>query len=429
MKKKATKKNKATKKKKKKKKHFKNVIHLRPGQSIQHALDMASDNTVLYLEPGDYIEEGNLEYGLRISKNNIQLIGTAPSSSLSDKNTSSGHGQATRILQTGTQQVGVYAAPEGCEYKDNECNSQLLNFLIEDIVVEGFPKNGIQTRFVDGFNIIGCKSINNLNNGIYPTLSMDGIVKGCTSIGSLDAGIWIAGSQQVKVLDNSVSDSITGIEVTVCKDVFVSNNDVFDNVVGIGMYHVNMAGTSPGFPSCDNWVFENNRIFNNNRENNSPPQSFQRGLVSGQGILMVGIRGQKVYNNFIEGNKFVGLGMVGFCTLQNLVFRVGCDGPNGFCTVQNLIPLGCPNGPKDGNPSANNNTIVSNIFHNNGEVGFPFLGLPGKDIIYLQSQDEFLMQPNLNCFKNNTDTNGEPATFTAYDFVNPSIPLPIGGCL
>lgn len=265
---------------------------------------------------------------------------------------------------------------------------------------------------MDGFKFSGCKSINNLKNGIYPTLSTDGVVKGCTSIGSLDAGIWIAGSRQVKVLDNSVSDSVTGIEVTVSKDVFVSNNDVFHNVVGIGMFHANMAGTSPDFPPYDNWVFENNRVFDNNRENNAPPGTFQSALPSGIGILMVGIRGQTVSKNFIEGNKFVGLTMIGFCTVQGLIFGVGCDGPNS---------------PIDGDPSANNNTIVSNAFAGNGYEAF--LEFPGSDIIYLQQQIEFLGQPNVNCFKDNTGTTGEPASFSATDFVNPFIPLPIGGCL
>jgi len=75
--------------------------------------------------------------------------------------------------------------------------------------VESFPKNGIQTRFVDGFKFIKCYSVDNLNNGIYPTLSSNGVVSSCTSSGSGDAGIWIAGSQNVTATDNEVYNSIT----------------------------------------------------------------------------------------------------------------------------------------------------------------------------------------------------------------------------
>ena len=213
-----------------------NIVYLFPGDSIQGALDNAPEdgNTIIKLSPGDYIEEGNSVYGLRITKHNIKLI------AIGDSNTTT----PTRILHY-SQKVGVYAAPEGCEFEDNECDKSLSNFSIEGIVVKGFPANGIQTRFVDGFSFRDCKSVRNLNNGLYPTLSMNGRIEGCISYGSLDAGLWVAGSTQVQVQDNDFFDSVTGLEVTVQKDLYIANNYVHDNVVGVGMYHANIAGTAP----------------------------------------------------------------------------------------------------------------------------------------------------------------------------------------
>mmetsp|Transcript_15154 Transcript_15154/g.22141 ORF Transcript_15154/g.22141 Transcript_15154/m.22141 type:complete len:437 (-) Transcript_15154:238-1548(-) len=392
------------------KRQKKKIIRLSPGDSIQDALDKAPSNVnvIIRLSPGDYVDGTNSVYGLRVSKDNVKLIGETD-----------GENGVTRILQTGEQEVGVYAAPEGCEYKDNECDNVLSGFTIKGIVVEGFPKNGIQTRFVDGFRIISSKSINNLNNGLYPTLSMNGKIKDCVSTGSLDAGIWVAGSMQVKVLNNEVSESTTGIEVTVSKDVFVANNNIFDNVVGIGMYHANMAGTSPDFPPYDNWVFENNRISNNNRINDSPPGSFQSFLTNGVGILIVGVRGETVRNNIIEGNDAYGLGMVGFCTVQSLIFGVDCLNENA---------------PIDGDPSAARNTIKDNQFIDNGKIGLPPFVSSGVDIVYLQSEDEFLVPRNENpevdnCFEDNVTPDGEPASFSASNFESTGIPLPTGGCL
>jgi hypothetical protein len=174
--------------------------------------------------------------------------------------------------------------------KDVQMYALILSIIspLKALFVEGFPKNRIQTRWVDGFEIINCQSINNLNNGLYPTLSMNGLIQGCTLSGSLDAAIWVAGSAQVKVVDNEIHDSITGFEVTVSKDVHVVNNSIYNNVVGIGMYHANMAGTDPDYPSFDNWVFEDNHIYNNNRQNDSPAGSFQSFLPNGIGIFMVG---------------------------------------------------------------------------------------------------------------------------------------------
>ena len=120
--------------------------------------------TIIRLQPGDYFEEGNSLYALRICKNNTRL---------------------PYFSNQGPESWGVRT--------DSECGSELSTFSIEGIVVEGFPKNGIQTRFVDGFKFLQCKSIDNLNNGIYLTLSKNGLIDGCTAKVSLNAGVWIAG--------------------------------------------------------------------------------------------------------------------------------------------------------------------------------------------------------------------------------------------
>ena len=128
---------------------------------------------------------------------------------------------------------------------------------------------------------------------------------------------------------------------------------------------------------------------------------------------MIGIRGQTVRNNIVEANHVAGLTMAGFCSVQGFFFQVDCEGPNA---------------PIDGDPSANDNIIINNLVNQNGGNGLPDLGLPGKDIIYIQSSDEFLQQPNDNCFKNNTSLDGKEASSFATDYVSQFISLPNGGC-
>ena len=76
--------------------------------------------------------------------------------------------------------------------------------------MEEFPVNGIQTRWVDGFEFVRNVSVNNLNNGIYPTLSANGLVRNNESYGSLDPAMWVAGSENVRVIGNE----LWGIKMT-----------------------------------------------------------------------------------------------------------------------------------------------------------------------------------------------------------------------
>jgi len=170
---------------------------VRNGESIQEAIDAAEPGDVIKVWPGIYTEQASPKYGLRITKNNIKLL-------------AKGKPGSVRLLASNEQETGVYAAPDGCEYNDTECGDVLEDFSIEGFSIEGFPANGIQTRWVDGFKFQNCYSVDNLNNGIYPTLSSNGSIVGCKSHGSFDSGLWVAGSVNVTAINNEIYESTTG---------------------------------------------------------------------------------------------------------------------------------------------------------------------------------------------------------------------------
>ena len=351
------------------------VHRVHPGESIQAAIDGASPGDTILVSPGEYREVGNADYGLRISTDNLRLIGKVKK----------GRGEAgkVRLIQDNTQLTGVYAAPASCgpEVQVGDCPDELQGFYIRGFTVEDFPRNGIQTRFVNDFKIIRNESARNLHNGIYPTISANGLVRDNVSYGSEDTAMWVAASQNVRVIGNELRDSVIGLEVNVSLNIRVLRNDIHDNTVGIGLFHPNTAGNRQ-LPVMGNWVVKDNDVYDNNTPNFAPPNDFQAGLPSGVGILLMGVSNNVIAKNNVEGNDFIGIGVLGWCTAAEL----GDPARN------------CTNSPPQADPSANDNLIVKNELSGNGSNPPP-LPLPGVDVLYLQTPP---FEPGTgNCFEDN----------------------------
>jgi len=371
------------------------IVH--PGESIQAAIDAASAGDTILVEPGVYQETGNDRFGLRISTPNLRLIGKLKKDQT----------QKVRLVQYGTQQTGVYAAPAACgpEVPVGGCPEQLERFEIRGFTVEDFPRHGIQTRFVNNFKIVGNESARNLENGIYPTISANGLVAGNVSYGALDTAMWVAASENVRVVGNEMYGSVIGLEISVANEVLVTNNSIHDNTVGVGMFHPNAAGNLP-LPVMENWVVERNHIYSNNLPNIAPPGSFQSALPSGVGIMLLGVSEHVIAENQVEDNDFVGIGVLGWCTAT------------GFTPGRN-----CQADPPRGDPAVRNNFVYGNrVVGNGSNPPGGVLGSLASDIIYYQLE----AQPDGagNCFYDNKPFGG----FTYYANT-PDGELPTDGCL
>ena len=379
------------------------VHRVYPGESIQGAIDVAAPGDTILVEPGVYQNENtgpDDKYGLHITTPNLRLIGKVRK----------GRGDAGKVIvrykddgdgnnRTG-QQTGIYAAPAGCDYDWDveQCEEvlgrgfeHLKGFYIRGFTVEGFPVNGIQTRWVDDFEFVRNESVNNLNNGIYPTLSANGLVRNNVSYGSLDTAMWVAGSENVRVIGNELFGSVIGFEITVSNNVEVTQNRIYDNTVGVGLFHPNGAGNPP-LPEMRNWVIEHNDIFANNRPNEAPPGSFQADLPSGAGVLVLGVSDHVIGKNKIEDNDYVGIAVLGWCS--------ALFGTPRQCTPQNLGDLRGP-------PQADNNRIEQNYVSGNGSGANPPIPFLAEDIVYFHIADQnpeftfFEPSGTGNCFEKN----------------------------
>ena len=368
------------------------VVTVNPGESIQAAINGASPGDTILVEPGTYQSSPTALYGLHITTDNLRLIGKV--------NKGQGEAGRVRILHNGAQETGVFAAPPGCGYKDTSCGGELQDFYIRGFTVEGFPQNGIQTRWVNGFKFVRNESVNNRNNGIYPTLSANGLVQNNVSYGSLDTAMWVAGSEDVRVIGNEVYGSPIGLEITVSHNVLVTHNDIHDNTIGVGLFHPNAAGNPP-LAQMENWILEHNNIYDNNLPNPAPITSFQGALPPGGGVLLIGVSDHVIGKNTIENNDFFGISVLGWCTALS-------SHPTRNCVAD----------PPIASPSADRNTVYMNELDGNGTSPPPHpLAFAASDIIYLQTPP---FEPGTeNCFEDNT--------FTTF-FASPGPNLPTDGC-
>jgi parallel beta-helix repeat protein len=399
-----------------------------PGDAshIQAAIDKAAPGDTILVEPGTYKfsppapAAGKYYYGLRIKTNNLRLIGKVVP----------GRGDAGKVrlvydgpaidpednLRAKDVGAGVYAAPylgpeNGCDVdtgglggdaadqaKAAACKANSLKgFYIRGFTVEGFPRNGIQTRWVEGFEFVRNESVRNLNNGIYPTLSANGLVQNNVSYGSLDTAMWVAGSENVRVIGNDVSASTIGFEITVSNNVRVTHNKIYGNTLGIGLFHPDGAG-NPQKPVMKNWVIEQNDVRDNNLPNPAVSGTFQSNLPPGIGILLAGVSDHVVAKNTVEDNAFVGIAVL------------------GWCTANEGTPNNCTENPPNADPAANNNVISQNKVSRNGLDAPPIpIAFLAADITYFEFEGS-----SGNCFEKN-----KPAGFT---FVSSQGTLPTDGC-
>ena len=418
------------------------VHRVYPGMSIQEAINEAEPGDTIMVEPGTYSAPDDSTYGLHITTPNLRLIGKVKK----------GRGDAgkVRLVYSGEfyeasnqclapdkadraevcdegQRTGVYAAPADCEFEMNEeeCKAALgleeddpipylEGFYIRGFSVEKFPRNGIQTRWVDDFEFVRNESVENLNNGIYPTLSANGLVSNNESYGSLDTAMWIAGSENVRVIGNELHGSVIGFEITVSNEVEVKQNEMYNNTVGVGLFHPNGAGNPP-LPVMANWLIEQNDIYDNNLPNKALPETFQAILPSGVGVLLSGVSDAVIAKNNVEDNDYVGIAVVGWCT--GLGITEEDIEEKGECL---FFGEGNPNNSLRAPPQSNNNLVAQNKLSGNAENPPSDGALPPADLVYAQGVENFVPPgaPSGNCFEKNKPKN---------DFTSFSLPPFNGG--
>jgi parallel beta-helix repeat protein len=362
---------------------------VRPGQSIQAALDQAAEGGVVYVLPSTYRETASATNGLNITRS-VHLVGLPrPRQPVVLENSGGQRNGIVAVPADHTECMSCHAslAPpfelrEGVDATPLSRDPVIHGLTISGITIEGFSNNGLFTRNVDGFAFVDVHSVDNPNYGIFPTLSSNGLITRCSATGSDDSGIWIETSEDVAATHNLVEGNVNGFEVSNSDDVLLAHNEVRDNTIGMALFF--LPDIFEERPDTRRLTVHGNQIHDNNKPNTARPGSILSMVPAGVGILNVGADDSLIANNVVQNHHFLGIGVVDYCLIvQGTAFDCGSD------------PEMTPEFIADN--EATNNRIVENTVVNNGtnpDPSSPF-AFAASDLALLTAGDHG------NCYAGN----------------------------
>ena len=331
---------------------------VKPGQSIQRAIDQASPGGWVFVLPGVYRETADATNGLSISKG-LNLVGLSTAS------------RQVVLENAGGQRNGIAAVP-AAHADCMRCHSDLAppfplrtgvgassiagaptisGLAVSGITIKDFVNNGLFARNVDGFAFVDVHSVGNKSYGIFPVSSRNGIITRSSAVGADDSGIWVETSQNVKVTHNLVEGNVNGFEISNSEDVLLAYNEIRGNTIGVA--NLFLPDIFAVRPYSRRITIRDNHVHDNNKPNTAAEGAILSTVPPGTGILHVGADDSVISGNLVENNDFIGIAVADYCLVVQ-------GGPFD-CAVDPEVTPGFVAGHE-----ATGNRTLDNVLRNNG---------------------------------------------------------------
>ncbi|GAB7187411.1 right-handed parallel beta-helix repeat-containing protein [Kitasatospora sp. Ki12] len=254
---------------------------LRPGESIQHAVDAAHPGDTVLLLPGTY------RGSVRITTPGLTLRGSGPDTVVTPG--------------TGTENACATAGHGICV--DGTEANPLSGVTVESLAVTGFAKNGIDASGTTGLTVRRTYVHDNAQQGISQEMSTRAVIVHNRSTDNGQSGVFLAnyayregGSPDTGgtvVEGNELSGNRVGVTVRRLRGLTVQKNDIRGNCGGVFVVG------DEGVPRAGNLDVRNNRVVANNK---FCPANPRLGAIQGAGIVVTGTEDVRVTGNEVRDN-------------------------------------------------------------------------------------------------------------------------------
>ena len=292
-------------------------IVVRPGQSIQSAVDRAKPGDTILVEPGTYRETGRpcsfdakQTCAVSVTKDAISLVARG--------------GKKPVVLEgssalTNGIAVGVSADCAG---------HRLHGTRVIGFVVRGFSGSGVALRCVDGWELGYDAALNDGLYGFDSEFSSGGRLHDSVAEGVTRAGVHVGLSEDVRIDHDVAHDNVIGFEVREMVHTTADHNTAFQNTAGI------FESIMPGDPlerSLDNTISDN-LVQRNDRPNKcAKPSDPVCKIAPGVGIAVIGGAHNLNLGNRVIGNETFGIALLDVCS----AFQI----PESRCDKLGFDPL------------------------------------------------------------------------------------------
>jgi parallel beta-helix repeat protein len=300
---------------------------VRPGRSIQAAINSAGANGSIIVKPGVYHEN------VTITKDGVNLVGfgatllppTTPAPNICNDLTAPA---VDAICVLGNATLDPTGTPI--------VTTPVKNVKVTGFTIKNFTGIGIFVVGATGTKITDNRAINNGAYGIWADTSSNTLIEENVIRGSSEAGIYVGDSPQANatVIENESSGNQFGIFVRSAEHGTIVGNRLHDNCVGV-LFLADSPGPAGAFKATGNVVTENEKF--------CPGTADSPLAVSGIGFAIAGGHDVTLTGNRITDNN--PSGMVLF---------------SGGVVVATLQPPGAPPAT-----APTNNVVTGNVIRDN----------------------------------------------------------------